>query len=94
MMNMSLVPHPLARITGTALLAASSTASNIAFDRSCSVVRACVGVWVHSRVRLDTDAETDPFHHLTAQVKAHNRIRRSTPTDPLLRGLSRGGIDA
>lgn len=93
-MNMSLFPGLPARATGTSLLAASSIAPDIANIRSSLVVQACVGVWVDSRVRLDTDAETDPLHHLTAQVKAHNRIRRSTPTDPLFRGLSRGGIDA
>lgn len=94
MMNTSLFPNPPARVAGRSRFAASSMTLAIAINRSRVVIRTCVGVWVHSRVRLDTDAETDPRHHLTAQVKAHNRILRSTQTDPSFRGLSRGGINA
>ncbi len=55
--------------------------------------RSCVGVWVGSWVRLNTDPQTDPLQRLTAQVSAHNSDPCSTQTDPS-RGLPRGGIYA
>lgn len=62
-------------------------------SRSGVCARSCVGVWVGSWVRLDTDPEPDTLQHPTAQVSGHNSDPCSTPTDPS-RGLPRGGIYA
>ncbi|MEV6927393.1 DUF2637 domain-containing protein [Dactylosporangium sp. NPDC051485] len=55
--------------------------------------RSRVGVWVGSRVSLDTDPQTDPLNRPTGQVSAANSNPCSTPTDPS-RGLPHGGIYA
>jgi hypothetical protein len=90
--------NTLQRAPSALLIGAVSVTTSALFganDRSRYgfAARSCVGVWVGSRVRLDTDPRTDPLQRLTAQVSGDNRNPCSTPTDPS-RGLSHGGICA
>jgi len=82
-----------ARATGPASDTVAILLGDNDISRSGVRARSCVGAWVGSRVRLETDPETDPLHRLTAQVSGHNSDPCSTPTDPS-RGLPHGGIYA
>jgi len=54
--------------------------------------RAGVGVGLRAALRLDTDGQTDPLHHPTAQLSPHNSKPTCIQTDPS-RGLPGRGVD-
>jgi hypothetical protein len=84
---------PPVLLDGTASATSSTLLGANDISRYGLAARCCVGVWVGSWVRLNTDPQTDPLQRLTVQVSGHSSDPCSTQTDPS-RGLPRGGIYA